>query len=147
MEAAHLHAPLRIFLFKREYFDVFHLRRAIGTSLPRCFVNVLEQDEGGLRTARAVVRSGKHVPGMVLFELLRREPRAVEALHAIRELPELKRLPVVILGNGEDAQSTLHAFRDGAAGFIPLPERASELPRVGRDVARFWRRCQLSMSA
>jgi CheY-like chemotaxis protein len=140
-------APLRVFLFKREFVDVFHLRLAVGMAFERMQVDVLDQNEAGMSTARAIVRSRNEVPTLVLFEQRRRGPRTIEALRRIRGLPELRALPVVVLGDGEEADSVLHAHEDGADGFIPLPERASELPRIGRDVAQFWWNRQFSKSA
>ena len=129
---------IRVFLFKREYFDAFHLRVAIGMSFGGCIVDVLDQSEAGMRTACAIARSDDRVPGLILVEQVRRDPRTVMKLDRIRGLPELRPLPVVILGDGEEPDSVLRAYQAGADGFIPLPEHAIALPRIGRDLEQFW---------
>jgi len=139
--------PLRVFLFPREPLDAFHLRRAIGRSFERCFVDVLEQSLAGLRTARAVVRRGAALPGLVLFEQPQRDAKSLEMLGRIRSLPELSAFPLLILGDATEPMASRIAFRDGADGFVARPEADAELPRLGRDVARFWWRRHLSKSA
>jgi len=140
-------SPLRVFLFKREFVDVFHLRLAIGMAFDECYVNVIDQNDAGLRTACAAARSGRALPSLILFERTHREPRSVRALESIRNVPELRPLPIVILGDGEDPDAVLRAYQDGADAFVPLPQRASELPRIGRDVAQFWWERHLQKSA
>jgi CheY-like chemotaxis protein len=84
---------------------------------------------------------------LILVEQVRRDRETIELLGMIRELPELNSLPVIALGDGDDPESKLHAHEDGADAFIALPERASELQRIGKGVARFWWDAQLSKSA
>ena len=64
------------------------------------------------------------------------------------------RHPFVVAHRGASAERPEHtlaayelALQEGADAFIPLPERASELQRIGKDVARFWWDAQLSKSA
>ena len=139
--------PVRVFLFKREFVDVFHLRLAIAMAFDECYVNVLDQNDAGLRMACAAARSGRALPSLILFERIHREPRNVQALESMRKFPELRPLPLVILGDGEDPDGVLRAYQDGADAFVPLPQRASELPRIGRDVAQFWWERHLQKSA
>ena len=140
-------ASLRVFLFKREFVDVFHLRLAIGMAFLGSAVSVLDQNEVGMRAACEIVRSGDPVPSLILVEQTRREPASIGTLGLIRNLPELRSMPVLVLGDGGEPDSPLRARQDGADGFIPLPERAADLPRIGRDVAQFWWERQLSKSA
>lgn len=129
--------PIRVILFKRPFVDAFHLRLAIGMSLLWCDVQVLERSNQGMRTACAIVRSGNRNPGLILLE---REPGddVGSFPERIRRSPELGALPLVVLGDGEDPDAERRAMEVGADGFIPLPTRASELARTGRDIARFW---------
>ena len=66
-------ASLRVFLFKREFVDVFHLRLAIGMAFLGSAVSVLDQNEVGMRAACEIVRSGDPVPSLILVEQTRRE--------------------------------------------------------------------------
>ncbi len=148
MESAVVSAtPLRILFFKPESMDVLHLRLAIGMALKGSVVHTLEQNDAGVRTACALLRAGGLYPSLILFERASRDPEANEALAMIRELPELKSIPFVVLGDGDDPVAKIHALEEGADAFIPLPERASELQRIGKDVARFWWDAQLPKSA
>ena len=127
---------LRVFLFKRPFVDGFHLRLAIGMSLLWCDVQVLERSSRGVRTACAIARSGRPLPGLVLVE---EEGGGDGGWFESRiRHSELADLPLAVLGDGEDPGAERHALREGADGFISLPTRASELARTGRDIARFW---------
>lgn len=147
MDSAFATTPLRILLFKPESMDVLHLRLAIGMALKGSVVHTLEQNDAGARTACALIRAGGMYPSLILFEQAGRDPGANAALALIRELPELKSIPFVVLGAGDDPEAKLFALQEGADAFIPLPERASELCRIGKDVARFWWDAQLQKSA
>ena len=139
--------PLRILFFKPASLDVLHVRLAIGMALKGSVVHTLEQNDAGVRTACALLRAGGLYPSLILFERTSRDPDADEALAMIRELPELKSIPFVVLGDGDDPETKPQALEGGADAFIPLPERASELQRIGKDVARFWWDAQLPQSA
>lgn len=138
---------VRIFLIKREFVDAFDLRLAVAMAFPRYSIHVLDQTEAGLRTTCAIVRSAEMIPSLVLLEQTYREAEGVRMIGRLRELPELRQFPVVLLGDGDDPFSEIIALQDGADAFVPLADRASELPRVGRDLARFWWDRRLSKSA
>jgi len=140
--------PRRIFLFKQEYTDAFELRRALGREFRRSLLNVLDANEDGLRTACVVVRSGHHASGLVVVERERRDSESIRHLARIRELPELRSLPLVVLGDdAADALASLRAHEDGADGFIALPAKGADLARVGRAVGEFWGNLELVRSA
>jgi len=147
LDSALAATSLRILLFKPESMDVLHLRLAIGMALKGSVVHTIEQSDAGVRTACALIRAGGMYPSLILFEQASRDPEANEAFAMIRELTELKSIPFVVLGAGDDPEARLQALEEGADAFIPLPERASELQRIGRDVARFWWDAQLPKSA
>ena len=138
--------PVRIFLFKREFADAFHLRLAIGMAFQNYAIHVVDQTEAGVRTTCAIVRSEGATSSLILLEQRHRDAVGVR-IARLREVPELQSFPVVLLGDGDDPHSERFAAQDGADAFVPLAERASELPRVGRDLARFWWDRQLSKSA
>ncbi len=142
------HPPVRIFLFKREFTDASELRRAIGMSFPEGLLNVLDANDDGLRTACTVVRSTPRRPGLVIVERERREPRSIDHLSKIRELLELRALPLVVLGyDHDDSHAMLGAYEDGADGFVAIPPRITDLTRVGNAVAKIWGHLQLVQSA
>lgn len=141
------YASLRVFLFKRESVDAFHLRLAIDLSTLRCDLHVLDQNHDGFRRACSIIRSATPLSNLVLLEQDRRGGSSVQILKGIRELPELNPLPVVVLGDGDDPDSEGIAWEAGADAFVPLPTRASDLARTGRDIAKFWSDHQLAMTA
>ena len=84
---------------------------------------------------------------LVLVEERKHESATADLLATLRQVPELASSPVVILGDAEDPCAERIALQDGADAFVPLAERASELPRIGRDLHRFWWDRQLQESA
>ncbi len=138
---------LRVFLFKREGVDVFHLRLAVGMAFDAYSIHVMEQNAAGLRTACAILRSEGPRTNLVLVERGKHETLTAELLAGLREVPDLASSPIVVLGDSEDPCAERIALQDGADAFVPLAERASELPRIGRDLARFFSDRHLSKSA
>jgi hypothetical protein len=139
--------PVRIFLFKREYTDAFELRRAIGRSFRRSLLNVLDANDDGVRTACAVVGSRYRPSGLVLVEQERRDAESVRRIERIRQVQELRSFPLIVLGKDEDPNAVLHAYEDGADGFVALPENGADVGRIGRVVAEVWERLHLVKSA
>ena len=140
-------ATLRVFLFKRESVDAFHLRLAIDLSTLRCDLHVLDQNHDGIRRACTIIRSATPLSNLVLFEQERRDGASLQMLKRIRDLPELNSLPVVVLGDGDDPDAEGISWEAGADAFVPLPTRAADLARTGRDIAKFWSDHQLAMTA
>jgi DNA-binding NarL/FixJ family response regulator len=130
---------VRVFLFKPERLDMFYLRLAISMSSLRGDLQVLDQNAHGLRLASALVRTHTDLPQLVLFQYDRKRSPSVDMLRRLRASEELRALPLVVLGDGENPESEPLAYQDGADAFIPLPTRASELANTGRDIERFWR--------
>ena len=138
---------LRVFLFKREGVDVFHLRLAVGMAFDAYSIHVMEQNQPGLRTACAILRSEGPRANLVLVEQRKHESATADLLASLRQVPELSSSPVVVLGVAEDPCAERIALQEGADAFVPLAERASELPRIGRDLHRFWWDRELQKSA
>ena len=147
MNTANDVAPLRIFLFKRQGTDVLQLRHTIGSACRGSLVNALDQSEGGTRIACALLRSGGPFPALILVLQPERNDASVETIRRIRGTPELRALPLAILGDPEDFESALNAYLDGADEFVPLSECASRIGKLGREVVRSWSKQLLSKSA
>src|SRR5262245_48909154 len=90
------YAPVRIFLFKREHRDPFHVRLAIRMSLPRSEIRTLDTSESGVRTACAIARSGDYMPSMILLEGDGAEEETGVAISLIRDRQDLRSIPIAV---------------------------------------------------
>ena len=135
-------APIRVFLFKRNLVDALHVCLAIEMSPLWCDVQMLEDRAATVQSICAAIRAGGGVPGLVLFDGDPREAESLEALSEIRKSPELRFVPMLVIGDGEDPEVEALAQRHGADGFLPRPTISGELARTGSEIAYFWSKRQ-----
>jgi CheY-like chemotaxis protein len=131
-------SPVRVLLFKSNLVDALHVCLAMDMSPLWCEVQVLEGSPATVQSACASIRSGAMPPGLVLLDCDPAEARNVGILNLVREAPELRPAPLVVIGDGDDPESERLARRCGADGFIRRPTLARELARTGCDIANFW---------
>ena len=138
---------VRVLLFKRASTDPIDLRLALSMSQMPCETRVFDQTSPGVDRAGKMLRSGDPVPSLVLFDQEEREGLSMRVLSMIRNHPQLRALPIVVLGDGRVPGIEGLARQDGASGFIARPERDSDLRRAGVDIAQFWTRFRRPESA
>ena len=130
--------PVRVLLFKHHLVDALHVCLAIDMSPLWCDVRVLEESATAIESACATVRSGAVAPGLVLFDCELRDSASVGILILVRKAPELRRIPLLVIGDGDDPELERVAHRSEADGFIRRPSHSRDLSRTGRDIADFW---------
>ena len=123
------------FLFRKDTFVESELRAALGAHL--LDVRVFELCDVGLRTACAIVRAAGVAPSVLLVERPQEEDAASTLLAALRALPELALLPVVVLGDEDDPEAGARAHGEGADGFLRRPRDVGDTARLGQEVADF----------
>jgi diguanylate cyclase (GGDEF)-like protein len=77
--------------------------------------------------SRAMAEMEEHRPDVLLLDLMMPEISGFEVLRQIREHPQLKHLPVIILTSSSDAETKLRALDQGATDFLAKPVDPSEL--------------------
>lgn len=78
------------------------------------------------------------VPDLILLDLdLPRRP-GTEVLEIIRDDPELRVIPVIILTVSESSDDVAQCYETGANAFLTKPSNADEFTRLVKGLEQFW---------
>jgi CheY-like chemotaxis protein len=78
------------------------------------------------------------LPGLVLLDLHLPYWSGFEVLEWIRQQPQLRRLPVVILSSSNRPDDIVRAYDAGANGFLVKPNALADLKCLALAVHDFW---------
>jgi DNA-binding NarL/FixJ family response regulator len=128
--------PVRVLLLQTNLVASLHLRLAIDMAAVPSRVNTMESRPESVRGLCHSIRAGAARPDVVVVECNPRAEVSRLVLTSIAEAPELEGATLVVIGDGDEAEESAQALMLGAHAFIAKPERASELPRIGREITR-----------
>lgn len=77
-------------------------------------------------------------PGLVLLDINIPKMNGIEVLRTIKEDPELRRIPVLMLTTSTRQEDVAAAFAHGANGFITKPIQFSRFVEVVRILGEYW---------
>jgi len=86
-------------------------------------------------TARA---SGAGLPCLILLDLRLTDGLGTDILHEVRQDPNLRLIPVVILTNCDDTDTIRDAYYRGANSYLVKPMAFSEFRRRVRELGLYW---------
>jgi len=129
---------VRILLVQENVVGGVHLRLAVELSGLRPALNVIDHRLEAVRAVAQEIRSGAELPDLILAEVDMCEEPGREIVHTIRATSELAVVPLVVIGPGERPEEARWAREFGVHGLITRPMRASDLHRVGREIANAW---------
>ena len=130
--------PIRVLLIHDDLIGALHLRLAIDMSPVRCMVSGIEKSVMAIRSLCRSIRTGTPSPDIGILECDLGEPASQAMLCLALKSPELSRARWIVIGDGDDPEQEARASALGAGGFIAKPVKASDLPRIGRDLGRIW---------
>ncbi|AGB38035.1 response regulator [Natronococcus occultus] len=78
------------------------------------------------------------IPDLVLLDLNLPGIDGGDVLERIRESPELRRLPVIVLSSSEASEDVEACYRRAANAYLAKPIAPEELVSMIRSVERFW---------
>jgi CheY-like chemotaxis protein len=88
------------------------------------------------------------LPDLVLLDLNMPGMDGLDTLTAIKNDPELKHIPVVVLTASKNDKDIARAYALGANTFVPKPESPDDLAAVIQILCRYWfRACALPSSS
>jgi chemotaxis family two-component system response regulator Rcp1 len=109
--------------------------------------------EGGLTTRVAVVEDGEQaidylrrvgeyaampLPHLVLLDLFLPRKNGFEVLAEIKQDPELRRIPVVIMTSSDNERAILGAYDMHANCCVPKPADQAQFAQVVQRIEHFW---------
>jgi len=98
--------------------------------------------EDGVEAMAFLRREGKHAraprPDLILLDLNLPRKNGFEVLTEIKEDPDLRRIPVVIMTTSEDEKYVLKAYNLRANCYVTKPVDVEQFIRVVRSIEDFW---------
>jgi CheY-like chemotaxis protein len=77
-------------------------------------------------------------PGLILLDLNMPRKDGREALQEIKQDPDLRRIPVVVLTTSQADEDILRSYDIGVAGYITKPVTFEGLVKVMKCIGRYW---------
>ncbi len=78
------------------------------------------------------------VPDLILLDLKMPGIDGVEVLRKIKEAPEVKRVPVIMLTSSEEEEDRMGSYKAGANGYLVKPISFDDFSRMIRSVVSYW---------
>jgi len=104
------------------------IRAALRAALEEQGYDVVEADDGGA----AVTAAAEHSPDLVLLDMELPVLDGLGVLAALRDNPELRDIPVVVLSGRSETEAVTAALRAGALDYVTKPfDQAALAARVG----------------
>jgi CheY-like chemotaxis protein len=96
----------------------------------------------GLEAMACLRREGQYAnaarPDLVLLDLNLPRMNGFEVLDAIKEDPDLKRIPVVVLTTSQAEQDIIHSYNLYANAFVTKPVDLEQFIKVIKSIEGFW---------
>jgi len=132
--------PVRILLVEDNPDHVFITRRALRDAHEGGVV--LDHVEDGQEATDYLFRRGCHVdaprPDLILLDLHLPNKSGLEVLQEIKQDPELRRIPVIVLTTSDAEQDILNSYDLHANSYISKPVSASEYIEKVRAIPAYW---------
>jgi CheY-like chemotaxis protein len=82
--------------------------------------------------------SGQPLPGLILLDLNMPKKDGREALGEIKEDPNLRRIPIVVLTTSREEEDIIRSYDMGVSGFIIKPVTFESLCEMIKGVSKYW---------
>jgi CheY-like chemotaxis protein len=77
-------------------------------------------------------------PCLILLDLNMPVMNGIEFLHAIKSLPEFKRIPVIALTTSDEQEDKMESFELGVAGYMRKPVEYQQFVEIIRTIDAYW---------
>lgn len=132
--------PRTILLVEDDLVDCLTIERALKETGDR---NVLVNVKNGEEALHYLQAAGNDRPAIILLDLNMPRMNGVEFLKLVKEDPELRKIPVVVLTTSRAEQDINASFDLGAAGYMVKPLDYREFIEAVVTVARYWHLSEL----
>jgi len=134
----HAH-PIELLLVEDSPGDVDLIKKALQRGK---IANSLTVAKDGVEALAVLRRVGQHAqsprPELVLLDLNLPKKDGREVLAEIKQDPQLRSIPVIVLTSSQAEEDILKSYDLHASGFITKPVDLDEFVRVVRAIDEFW---------
>ncbi|NCJ07479.1 response regulator [Synechococcales cyanobacterium C] len=137
---------INVLLVEDDDVDIMNVRRAF---VKHNITNPLYVAENGVE-ALAMLRGREGQPSvlpkerrLILLDLNMPRMNGLEFLHALRQDPELRSIPVIMLTTSNEERDRIEAYNLNVAGYILKPVTFSKFAEVMVALNRYWTLCEL----
>ena len=102
------------------------------------FEEVLHIEHGVESGWEFLCRQTTSLPALILLDLKLQNSSGLLLLHRLRGDTRLKKVPVVIMTNSDDAHDIAAAYASGANAYVVKPGVFADLVRLAGDLCHFW---------
>lgn len=127
--------PIEILVVEDNPGDVRLMREVLNDGVIRCNIQVQSDGDDALDYLKS---GGRRKPDLILLDLNLPRRSGREVLEAIKEDPDLRRIPVVVLTTSASDQDIRASYDLHANCFVTKPVRLEEFEHVLRSVEDFW---------
>lgn len=100
--------------------------------------NRLEHAENGEDALAFLSDDAKALPCLILLDLNMPVMNGIEFLQAVKTMPGLKCIPVVVLTTSDEQKDKLESFNLGVAGYMRKPVDYRQFVEVIRTIDAYW---------
>lgn len=100
--------------------------------------NPLTHVENGEEALAHLQDANQAQPCLILLDLNMPVMNGIEFLHAVKALPELKRIPVVALTTSDEQEDKVESFELGVAGYMRKPVEYRQFVEIVRAIDAYW---------
>lgn len=100
--------------------------------------NPLTHVENGEEALAHLQDANQEQPCLILLDLNMPVMNGIEFLHAVKALPELKRIPVVALTTSDEQEDKVESFELGVAGYMRKPVEYRQFVEIVRTIDAYW---------
>lgn len=100
--------------------------------------NPLAHVENGEEAISYLQNPKQDKPCIILLDLNMPIMNGIEFLQVVKNDPELRRIPVVVLTTSEEQQDKVNSFNLGVAGYMAKPVDYRQFVEVMRSIDAYW---------
>ena len=124
-----------ILLVEDDKVDAMTVIRAMGQLK---VTNELIHKHNGVEAIEYLKDNDNRRPCIILLDLNMPKMNGIEFLKTIKELPELKQIPVVVLTTSKAEEDVVGSFNFGVSGYIVKPVDYSKFVEALRTINIYW---------
>jgi CheY-like chemotaxis protein len=77
-------------------------------------------------------------PDLIFLDIRIPKKNGLEVARIIKEDPDLKKLPTIMLTTSSSCADVLHAYKNGANSYLKKPEGPQEIEQFKKAICLFW---------